>query len=119
MEQHLYLKGSKTSYFITKSYFYKILMTEGSKTFYFQPLTLWRLLDFTILKTDISSSSTVIIETLYCQLLNRPSLANQNTELPGLWKPNGWTFSIYGRIAQLISADDCQSLNNHFHLYFI
>ena len=33
-------------------------MTEGFKTFYFQPLTLWRLLDFTILRTDISSSRT-------------------------------------------------------------
>ena len=33
-ERHLYLKGSKTSYFIMKSYFYKILMTEGFKTFH-------------------------------------------------------------------------------------
>ena len=77
-------------------------MTEGFKTFYFHPLTLWRLLDFTILKADILNSrtktkgisSTVIIETLYCQLLNRLSLANQKTELSGVWRPNGWTFSL-------------------------
>ena len=41
-----------------KSYFYKSLMTEGFKTFYFQPLMLCRLLDFMILRTDISSSRT-------------------------------------------------------------
>ena len=41
-----------------KSYFYKSLMAEGFRTFYFQPLVLWRLLDFTILGTDISSSTT-------------------------------------------------------------
>ena len=41
-----------------KSYFCKSLMTEGFKTFYFQPLTLQRLLDFTILRTDILSSRT-------------------------------------------------------------
>ena len=39
-------------------YFYKSLMTEDFKTFYVLPLTLWRLLDFTILRTDISSSRT-------------------------------------------------------------
>ena len=37
------LNGSKTSYFTMKSYFYKSLMREGFKTFYFQPLTSWRL----------------------------------------------------------------------------
>ena len=41
-----------------KSFFYKSLMTEGFKTIYFQPLKLWRLLDFTILRTDTSSSKT-------------------------------------------------------------
>ena len=33
-------------------------MTEGLKKNYFQPLKLWRLLDFMILRTDISSSRT-------------------------------------------------------------
>ena len=33
-------------------------MTEGFKTFYFQPLRLWRLLDLTILRTAILSSRT-------------------------------------------------------------
>ena len=56
LERYLYLKGSKTSYFIMKSY--KSLMTEGFKTFYFQPFTLWRLLDFMILRADILTSTT-------------------------------------------------------------
>ena len=34
------------------------LMTEGFKTFYFQLLILWRLLDFMVLRTDTLSSRT-------------------------------------------------------------
>ena len=33
-------------------------MTEGFKTFYFQSLTLWKMIDFRILRIDISSSRT-------------------------------------------------------------
>ena len=39
---------------------YKSIMTESLRKYYLQPLTLWRLLDFTILRTDNSSSRTKI-----------------------------------------------------------
>ena len=41
LTEHLVFKGSKTSHFLIKSYFYISLMSpgEGFKTLYFQPLT--------------------------------------------------------------------------------
>ena len=45
MTGHLCLKGSKTSLFIIKSYFFKSLITPGIRFLhiFFQPLTPWRL----------------------------------------------------------------------------
>ena len=46
LEQHLYLKDSKTSYFIMNSYFYKSLMTKGFRNILFSAFAIMETVRF-------------------------------------------------------------------------
>ena len=79
---HLAFKGSKTSHFIMKSYFYKSVRTleECFKTLYFQPLTSWRLLvAITYSPIQVADSMVVLLCSTPCIVcLRKQIISNLN-----------------------------------------